>query len=222
MHWQAVLLRGDDAIVRDLAVDAGRLILMLKNPIDVSLISLRPTGLNGEWVELKMMLFLNRQPEGGSPSGQVVAAFDHAAYQSGHGAEVLGLLALDPHLALAVLASRRAGRALFVHCSDGTCSSGFMLFDGGQLVQGSIYGWEGGDELWRFAPDSFRCDKIELGGVDEFNYYEPVASGLTGLIGVGVDELFLSGETVAGSGLRYQLMSKRQLVSPIQAVTEAN
>jgi hypothetical protein len=161
MRWQSVLIQGDDATVRDLAVDAVRLISMLKSPIDVSLISRRPTRLNGEWVELQLVLFLNRQPEGESPFDEAVAAFGHPVDLSGHGAEVRGRLAANPHVALAVAASRRIGRAIFVHCSDGTCSSGFLQFADGRLVlrlrirplvRGSVEeAWDRCAAVWREA-----------------------------------------------------------------------
>lgn len=221
MQWQAVLLPGDDDAALAIATEAQQLLPLLKNPIDVSLISLRPERLSLQWIELQLVLFLNRTPDDAGPFAAIVGGFDDTIYRTGQGAQARNALLGNPHVALAALASRFCSDVLFVHCSDGSCSSGYLKFSHGRLDNGVVYGWNGSDELWRLRPDSISVEIIDL-ETSGFNYYQPVAEVLTTAIGAGSDELFLSGNPVGGRCLRYQLMQKRQMVSPVTGVPEAN
>jgi hypothetical protein len=222
MRWYAVLVKATDDEAREIAVAAQQLIPNLTKQIDASIVSLRSPADPAPWIVLRMYNFLNRVPECGSAPACIGDAFPGSAFQGGPGAKALGEIAADPHVALAIVASRMRGEATFVVCSDTLCCSGHLRFKDGALVSGEIYGWGGNETLWSLSANSFRAQEIELTAQAGYNYYKPVADGLIQTLGPGADELFLSptGGGTDGEWLRYHILTKRQPISPVVAKPE--
>ncbi len=222
MQWQAVLVRATDEEVRSVVTAAQQLVPCLVNPIDVSVLSLRTPAVAPPRVVLRMFAFRNRPVESARAPDCVAHAFQQQAFQVGLGRAIVEQVSRDPHVGLAVLASRFQGEATYLVARDALCCSGHIRFRSGMLVSGSVYGWEGCDELWTLAASGPSSRAIELGGPQEYNYYEPVATGLTQVLGPGADELFLSptGAGTEGEWLRYQVLAKGRPVSPVVAVPD--
>jgi hypothetical protein len=222
MRWRAVFVKATDDEARDIAVAAQQLIPNLTNQIDASVVSLRSPAVPAPWIVLRMYNFLNREPGCGNAPTCIGEAFPGTAFHAGPGSAALAEIAKEPHVALAVLASRMRGEATFVVCSDTLCCSGHLRFTNGAFVSGEIYGWEGNETLWSLSPVGFRSEQIELTGPGGYNYYKPVADGIIATIGPGADELFLSptGGGTDGEWLRYHILTKRQLISPVVAKPE--
>jgi hypothetical protein len=222
MIWQAVIVKATDDEVRAIATTAQQLLPSLANPIDVSVLSLRTPAVPMPWVVLRIVQFLSREIACAGPSDSVLTAFPQPSFQAGVGRSIIERVSRDPHVSLAVLASRAQGEATYLVARDGSCCSGHIRFQNGVFVSGVIYGWDGSDELWNLAPSEMSVRPIELGGPEDYNYYEPVATGLTQVLGPGADELFLSpvGAGTEGQWFRYQLMAQRQLISPVVGVPD--
>jgi len=222
MRWRAVLVKATDDEARDIAVAAQQLVPSLKNQIDASIVSLRSPVVPAPWIVLRMYNFVDRPPECSSVPPSIGEAFSGSAFRASPGSEALKEIAKEPHVALAILASRLRGEGTFVVCSDTLCCSGHLRFKDGAFVSGEIYGWEGNETLWSLSPDGFRSEQIELTGPGGYNYYKPVAEGLISTIGPGADELFLSptGGGTDGEWLRYHILTKRQPISPVVAKPE--
>jgi hypothetical protein len=222
MRWRAVLVKATDDDARAIAVAAQQLVPSLKNQIDASIVSLRSPAVPAPWIVLRMYNFVDRPPECSSAPACVGDAFSDSAFRAGPGSEALREIAKEPHVALAILASRMRGEATFVVCSDSINCSGHLRFQEGAFVSGEIYGWAADETLWRLSPDSFRSERIELTGPGGYNYYKPVADGIVSAIGPGADELFLSptGGGTDGEWLRYHILTKRQPITPVVAKPE--
>jgi hypothetical protein len=222
MRWRAVLVKATDDEANDIAVAAQQLIPNLKNQIDASVISLRSPAVPAPWIVLRMYNFLNREPECSSVPACVSEAFPGTTFRDGSGSKALSEIAKEPHVALAILASRMRDEATFVVCCDSINCSGHLRFKNGVFVSGDIYGWEADEKLWSLTPDDFRSQHIELTGAGGYNYYKPVADGIVATIGAGADELFLSptGGGTDGEWLRYHILTKRELISPVVAKPE--
>jgi hypothetical protein len=222
MRWRAILVKATDDEARDIAGAAQQLIPNLKNQIDASVVSLRSPAVPAPWIVLRMYNFLNREPECSSAPACVSEAFSGTTFRDGPGSKALSEIAKEPHVALAILASRLREEATFVVCSDSICCSGHLRFKNGVFVSGEIYGWEADETLWSLRPDDFRSQRIELTGAGGYNYYKPAADGIISAIGPGADELFLSptGGGTDGEWLRYHILTKREPISPVVAKPE--
>jgi hypothetical protein len=221
LNWQGVLIRGDYRSVHTVALDAARLIPLLDAPSEVAVLSLRTCVADREWASLQIEVNGTRRAKTRIPSDEVVAAFDYLDYQSGPGAAARALLARDPHVALAVSASRLVRNALFVHRFDDDCASGYLNFVDGRIDRGKIYGWGGRDLLWSFAGDTFDSRAFEL-GTEEFDYRQPAADGFVEYVGTGADDLFLSAIPINAFCWRFQLMTNRELVPEVRSTREVD
>jgi hypothetical protein len=222
IRWRAVLVKATDNEARDIAVAAQQLVPHLTNQIDASVVSLRSPAVPAPSVALRMFNFLDREPECSKAPRCIEEAFTAPVFQATPGSEALRQIAKEPHVALAILASRICGEATFVVCSDTLCCSGHLRFKNGGFVSGEIYGWDGNESLWSLSANDFRTQDIELTGVGGYNYYKPAADGLVQTVGPGADELFLSptGGGTDGEWLRYHILRKRQPISPVVAKPE--
>ncbi|MEZ6143324.1 MAG: hypothetical protein R3B84_22380 [Zavarzinella sp.] len=222
MRWRAVLTRATDAEAREIAVAAQQLIPSLTNKIDASVVSERSPAVPAPWLVLQMFNFQSRRPEFCNMPTCIGEAFSDSVFQTSPASDALKEIAKEPHVALAILASRILGEATFVICSDTLCCSGYLRFTNGDFVTGEIYGWEGNSSLWSMSRNSYREEEIELTDEGDYDYYKPVVDGLIETIGPGADELFLSpiGGGAEGECLRYQILAKRELITPVVAINE--
>lgn len=222
MRWRAVLVKATNDEAREIAVAAQKLIPNLTNQIDASVVSLRSPAVPSPWVSMRMFNFISREPGCSSAPACIREAFSGNAFHAQPASEVLKEIATDPHVALAILASRIRGEATFVICSDTLCCSGHLRFANGTFVSGEVFGWEGNDTLWSLSPNGLRSQQIDLSDADEYNYYKPVADGLIATIGPGADELFLSpeGDGTDGDWFRFHILTNRQPISPVVAKAE--
>lgn len=148
------------------------------------------------------------------------SAFGLPLFQTGLGQEIQNQLSRDPCVGLAWSASRVHSDATYVVVSDTLCCSGYLHFRNGRPVFGSIYGWEGSEELWKISQDSVESKTISLEESEEYDYYSAAAEGLIQIAGPGADEIFLSGDDANFVWIRYRIMAEKQPVEVVTGVPE--